>query len=71
MKNKKSQRRYNVRPLPLTLEPLHGKVGKPAACAISEDPILSPNAAMGVAGDPRNNIPLEINASGSSGFFDA
>ena len=57
--------------MPLTLEPLHGRVGTPAACAISEDPILSPNAAMGAAGGPRNTIPLAINASGSSGFYDA
>ena len=57
--------------MPLTLEPLHGRVGTPAACAISEDPILSPNAAMGVAGGPRNTIPLAINASRSSEFSHA
>jgi hypothetical protein len=55
----------------LTCEPLHARVGTPAACAMSDDPILSPRAPMGPAGGPRNRIPRDRSVSGSSGTSDA
>jgi hypothetical protein len=54
-----------------TCDPLHGRVGTPAACAIREEPILSPSAAIAAEGGPRKIIPFSLRASGSSGFSDA
>ena len=53
--------------------PDQGIVGTPAACAMMVEPILSPSAAMGAAGGPRNLIPEGVSASavGSSGFSEA
>jgi hypothetical protein len=54
-----------------TCDPLHGRVGTPAACAIREEPILSPSAAIAADGGPRKMIPFSLSASGSSGFSEA
>lgn len=53
--------------------PDQGMVGTFAAWARIELPILSPRAAMGPEGGPRNWIPLGrlMRASGSSGFSEA
>ena len=53
--------------------PDQGMVGTFAACARMVLPILSPKAAMGAAGGPRNRMPdgWALKALGSSGFSDA
>ena len=53
--------------------PDQGMVGTFAACARMVLPILSPRAAIGAAGGPRNRMPEErvSSAVGSSGFSDA
>ena len=53
--------------------PDQGMVGTLAACARMVLPILSPSAAIGAAGGPRNWIPegSSSSAAGSSGFSEA